>query len=146
MSKTTETTVKGFLNRVLNFLKDSDESNVSKNLDTIKKVWNGKIASAEKRIKAIASTLETELERQEEMLEDAKQFVEEAYLNVSSDKMSYDERISYVDKYETQIAIAIAKKENVDKEIERLKSEAEKQTEKCKTDIAKYKEFLAKIQ
>ena len=93
--------------KVMLSIQGGEEANVSKTVDTIESIWKKQIKNGENTLASLISRYDTEIEEQEERVEDAKKAYMESFINISSDKMNVDERKEYVVKtYQVQISKA----------------------------------------
>jgi len=137
---------KSFVERVIAFVKGGDDANVIAVQNTAKQLWTKAISVAKANIAKIATNLSEELEAQAEYASDAQVAYEEAFLNISVEKLSRDERVAYVkSEWQGAIANALYKVEKVESTITSLKEEAKRRTEAEEKSIATYEKYLAQI-
>jgi DNA repair exonuclease SbcCD ATPase subunit len=145
MAKNEATEPKTFVEKVLAFQKSDDVSNVKNKLAAILKWWNKKIDIATRNIATLERYLADKLEDLNERIEEAKLAVDEAYLNISTEHMTKDERESYVSDYEGQIADAMEVVTDLEESIERATKVYTEEVKNLNEAIAKYKVQIARI-
>ena len=139
--------MKNFVEKVMTIIKGGEEANVMKIAETIEATWKKQIKNGENSLASTKSKYDEDIEEQEERVEDAKKVYEESFLNVSSDKMTVDERKAYViDTYQVQISSAKNKLIVAEKKLKFLKEEKENKVKEIQEGIDLYKEFLSKIE
>ena len=129
--------------KVMLSIQGGEEANVAKTVDTIESTWKKQIKNGENTLASLISRYDTEIEEQEERVEDAKKAYMESFTNISSDKMNVDERKEYVVKtYQVQISKAKYALDAAEAKLTALKEQKEKEVKSIKEGIAQYKEFL----
>ena len=135
-----------FSQRVIAFVKGGDDANVIAVQNTAKQIWSKNIAVAKSNIEKLAAKLAEDLEAQAEYAADAKVVYEEAFLNITVEKLGRDQRVNYVkNEWQATIANALAKVERVEEKIAELKEEAKRATDDQLKSIATYEKYLAEI-
>jgi hypothetical protein len=139
-------TKKSFSARVLAFVKGGDDANVIAVQNTAKQLWIKNISVAKSNVEKLAAKLAEDLEAQEEYAADAKLAYEEAFLNINVDKMSRDQRVSYVqNEWQSSIANALAKVEAVESKVIALKEASKRAIDVQLKNIAIYEKYLQEI-
>lgn len=129
--------------KVMLSIQGGEEANVAKTVDTIESTWKKQIKNGENTLVSLISRYDTEIEEQEERVEDAKKAYMESFINISSDKMNVDERKEYVVKtYQVQISKAKYALDAAEAKLIALKEQKEIEVKSIKEGIAQYKEFL----
>ena len=129
--------------KVMLSIQGGEEANVAKTVDTIESTWKKQIKNGENTLVSLISRYDTEIEEQEERVEDAKKAYMESFTNISSDKMNVDERKEYVVKtYQVQISKAKYALDAAKAKLIALKEQKEKEVKSIKEGITQYKEFL----
>ena len=129
--------------KVMLSIQGGEEANVAKTVDTIESTWKKQIKNGENTLASLISRYDTEIEEQEERVEDAKKAYMESFTNISSDKMNVDERKEYVVKtYQVQISKAKYALDAAEAKLIALKEQKEKEVKSIKEGIEQYKEFL----
>lgn len=129
--------------KVMLSIQGGEEANVAKTVDTIESIWKKQIKNGENTLSSLISRYDTEIEEQEERVEDAKKAYMESFTNISSTKMNVDERKDYVvNVYQTQISKAKNVLTSAENKLKALKEQKEKDIENTKEGIDQYKEFL----
>ena len=129
--------------KVMLSIQGGEEANVAKTVDTIESTWKKQIKNGENTLVSLISRYDTEIEEQEERVEDAKKAYMESFTNISSDKMNVDERKSYVvNVYQAQISKAKNVLDVAEAKLTALKEQKEKEVKSIKEGITQYKEFL----
>ena len=129
--------------KVMLSIQGGEEANVAKTVDTIESIWKKQIKNGENTLVSLISRYDTEIEEQEERVEDAKKAYMESFTNISSDKMNVDERKEYVVKtYQVQISKAKYALDAAKAKLIALKEQKEKEVKSIKEGITQYKEFL----
>ena len=133
--------------KVMLSIQGGEEANVAKTVDTIESTWKKQIKNGENSLSSTKAKYDEDIEEQKERVEDAKKVYEESFLNVSSDKMTVDERKAYViDTYQVQISSAKNKLTVAENKLKALKEEKENKVKEIQEGIDLYKEFLSKIE
>lgn len=129
--------------KVMLSIQGGEEANVAKTVDTIESTWKKQIKNGENTLSSLISRYDTEIEEQEERVEDAKKAYMESFTNISSNKMNVDERKSYVvNVYQAQISKAKNVLDAAEAKLTALKEQKEKEVKATKEGITQYKEFL----
>ena len=129
--------------KVMLSIQGGEEANVAKTVDTIESTWKKQIKNGENTLSSLISRYDTEIEEQEERVEDAKKAYMESFINISSDKMNVDERKGYVvNVYQAQISKAKNVLDAAEAKLTALKEQKEKEVKSIKEGITQYKEFL----
>lgn len=129
--------------KVMLSIQGGEEANVAKTVDTIESTWKKQIKNGETILATLISRYDTEIEEQEERVEDAKKAYMESFLNISSKKMNVDERKEYVVKiYQYQISEAKNILSAAEAKLTELKRQKEEKIKNTKEGIDQYKEFL----
>ena len=129
--------------KVMLSIQGGEEANVAKTVDTIESTWKKQIKNGENTLASLISRYDTEIEEQEERVEDAKKAYMESFTNISSNKMNVDERKSYVvNVYQVQISKAKNVLDAAEAKLTALKEQKEKEIKTTKEGIEQYKEFL----
>ena len=129
--------------KVMLSIQGGEEANVAKTVDTIESTWRKQIKNGENTLASLISRYDTEIEEQEERVEDAKKAYMESFTNISSDKMNVDERKGYVvNVYQAQISKAKNALDVAEAKLTALKEQKEKEVKATKGGIDQYKEFL----
>ena len=129
--------------KVMLSIQGGEEANVAKTVDTIESTWKKQIKNGENTLSSLISRYDTEIEEQEERVEDAKKAYMESFTNISSDKMNVDERKGYVvNVYQAQISKAKNVLDAAEAKLTALKEQKEKEVKSIKEGITQYKEFL----
>lgn len=129
--------------KVMLSIQGGEEANVAKTVDTIESTWKKQIKNGENTLASLISRYDTEIEEQEERVEDAKKAYMESFTNISSNKMNVDERKSYVvNVYQAQISKAKNVLDAAEAKLTALKEQKEKEIKTTKEGIEQYKEFL----
>jgi|ERR1035437_3365513 hypothetical protein len=141
-----DVTKKSFVDRVIAFVKGGDDANVIAVQNTAKQIWTKAISVAKANIEKLATKLAEDLEAQVEYANDAQIAYEEAFLNITVEKLSRDERIVYVkNEWQGAIATALTNVDHVEAKITILKEEAKRKTDDEQKSIAIYEKYLAEI-
>lgn len=139
--------MKNFVEKVMTIIKGGEEANVLKIAETIEATWKKQIKNGESSLASTKSKYDEDIEEQEERVEDAKKAYKESFLNVSSDKMTVDQRKAYVvDVYQVQISNAKNKLTSAERKLKALKEEKENRVKEIQEGIDLYKEFLCEIE
>ena len=129
--------------KVMLSIQGGEEANVSKTVDTIESTWKKQIKNGESTLASLTSRYDTEIEEQEERVEDAKKAYMESFSNISSEKMNVDERKEYVNRtYQAQISRAKNILSAAEDKLTSIKKQKEEDIKNTKEGIAQYKEFL----
>ena len=129
--------------KVMLSIQGGEEANVAKTVDTIESIWKKQIKNGENTLASLISRYDTEIEEQEERVEDAKKAYMESFTNISSDKMNVDERKNYVvNVYQNQISKAKNALISAESKLASIKELKEKDIKNTKEGIEQYKEFL----
>ena len=129
--------------KVMLSIQGGEEANVAKTVDTIESTWKKQIKNGENTLASLISRYDTEIEEQEERVEDAKKAYMESFTNISSDKMNVDERKGYVvNVYQAQISKAKNALDAAEAKLTALKERKEREVKVTKEGIDQYKEFL----
>ena len=129
--------------KVMLSIQGGEEANVAKTVDTIELTWKKQIKNGENTLASLISRYDTEIEEQEERVEDAKKAYMESFSSISSEKMNVDERKEYVVKtYQVQITKAKNALTVAEAILTALKEQKEKEVKTTKEGIEQYKEFL----
>ena len=129
--------------KVMLSIQGGEEANVSKTVDTIESTWKKQIKNGENTLSSLISRYDTEIEEQEERVEDAKKAYMESFTNISSEKMNVDERKDYViNVYQAQISKAKNVLDAAEAKLTALKEQKEIEVKSIKEGIVQYKEFL----
>ena len=129
--------------KVMLSIQGGEEANVAKTVDTIESTWRKQIKNGENTLASLTSRYDTEIEEQEERVEDAKKAYMESFTNISSEKMNVDERKDYViNVYQVQISKAKNNLVSAEDKLTALKEQKEKEIKTTKEGIEQYKEFL----
>ena len=129
--------------KVMLSIQGGEEANVAKTVDTIESTWKKQIKNGENTLASLISRYDTEIEEQEERVEDAKKAYMESFTNISSEKMNVDERKDYViNVYQVQISKAKNNLVSAEDKLTALKEQKEKEIKTTKEGIEQYKEFL----
>ena len=129
--------------KVMLSIQGGEEANVAKTVDTIESTWKKQIKNGENILASLISRYDTEIEEQEERVEDAKKAYMESFSSISSEKMNVDERKEYVVKtYQVQITKAKNALTVAEAILTALKEKKEKEIKTTKEGIDQYKEFL----
>lgn len=129
--------------KVMLSIQGGEEANVAKTVDTIESTWKKQIKNGENTLASLISRYDTEIEEQEERVEDAKKAYMESFTNISSEKMNVDERKDYVvNVYQAQISKAKNVLDAAEAKLTALKEQKEKEVKSIKEGISQYKEFL----
>lgn len=129
--------------KVMLSIQGGEEANVAKIVDTIESTWKKQIKNGENTLSSLISRYDTEIEEQEERVEDAKKAYMESFTNISSEKMNVDERKDYViNVYQAQISKAKNVLNAAEVKLTTLKEQKEKEVKLTKEGINQYKEFL----
>lgn len=129
--------------KVMLSIQGGEEANVAKTVDTIESTWKKQIKNGENTLASLISRYDTEIEEQEERVEDAKKAYMESFSSISSEKMNVDERKEYVVKtYQVQITKAKNALTVAEAILTALKEKKEKEIKTTKEGIEQYKEFL----
>ena len=129
--------------KVMLSIQGGEEANIAKTVDTIESTWKKQIKNGENTLVSLISRYDTEIEEQEERVEDAKKAYMESFTNISSDKMNVDERKEYVVKTcQVQISKAKYALDAAEAKLIALKEQKEKEVKSIKEGIVQYKEFL----
>ena len=129
--------------KVMLSIQGGEEANVAKTVDTIESTWKKQIKNGENTLSSLISRYDTEIEEQEERVEDAKKAYMESFTNISSNKMNVDERKDYVvNVYQAQISKAKNVLDAAEAKLTALKEQKEKEVKSIKEGITQYKEFL----
>lgn len=141
-----ELSKKSFAERVIAFVKGGDDANVIAVQNTAKQIWTKAISVAKANIEKLATKLAEDLEAQVEYANDAQIAYEEAFLNITVEKLSRDERIVYVkNEWQGAIATALTKVDHVEAKITILKEEAKRKTDDEQKSITIYEKYLTEI-
>ena len=129
--------------KVMLSIQGGEEANVAKTVDTIESTWKKQIKNGENTLVSLISRYDTEIEEQEERVEDAKKAYMESFTNISSEKMNVDERKDYViNVYQAQISKAKNVLDAAEAKLTTLKEQKEKEVKLTKEGIAQYKDVL----
>ena len=129
--------------KVMLSIQGGEEANIAKTVDTIESTWKKQIKNGENTLVSLISRYDTEIEEQEERVEDAKKAYMESFTNISSEKMNVDERKDYViNVYQVQISKAKNNLVSAEDKLTALKEQKEKEIKTTKEGIEQYKEFL----
>ena len=129
--------------KVMLSIQGGEEANVAKTVDTIESTWKKQIKNGENTLASLISRYDTEIEEQEERVEDAKKAYMESFTNISSEKMNVDERKGYVvNVYQVQISKAKNALDAAEAKLTALKERKEREVKVTKEGIDQYKEFL----
>ena len=129
--------------KVMLSIQGGEEANVAKTVDTIESTWKKQIKNGENTLSSLISRYDTEIEEQEERVEDAKKAYMESFTNISSEKMNVDERKGYVvNVYQVQISKAKNALDAAEAKLTALKERKEREVKATKEGIDQYKEFL----
>lgn len=129
--------------KVMLSIQGGEEANVAKTVDTIESTWKKQIKNGENVLSSLIARYDTEIEEQEERVEDAKKAYMESFSSISSEKMNVDERKEYVVKtYQVQITKAKNALTVAEAVLTALKEQKEKEIKTTKEGIEQYKEFL----
>lgn len=146
MSTKTENTTMTFVEKALAFLNITEENSVSAIQKSAKKIWEKQVSNKTKAIIKLKEDCTETIEGLNEDLADLKGEYSEAFLNVSTDKMGRTERESYITgEYQYQIANALKKVEDKEKEIKDTQSTCDIKVEKLEKEIKMYNSYLAEI-
>lgn len=139
--------MKNFVEKVMTIIKGGEEANVLKIAETIEATWKKQIKNGENSLTSTKARYDEEIEEQEERVEDAKKAYKESFLNVSSDKMSVDQRKAYVtNTYQSQISDAKNKLTSAENKLKKLKEDKEAKLKEIQSGIDLYKEFIQEIE
>lgn len=126
--------------------KQGDEDKVVLFLEKLEKRLKREIEVYERNIKNADYNMESDLNSYKERLEDAREAVEEKYLDVDLDQLGTNaSRNTFMDKYLEGIVEKKGKVLELEDEIKSLKEKYDKEKEMANEEIKARKEILKKI-
>jgi hypothetical protein len=129
----------------MNFLKVDDITNAKAIKKAAIKKWQKQVKEKTRLIERVKEQLAEDIEVQNEYLVEAKEGLDEAYLNIDISVRGRDNIGSYLGTYESQIAMAKAQVERVEDTISGLNSTVEAKVERANKEVANYKENIKAI-
>jgi uncharacterized protein YbaP (TraB family) len=131
---------------VLNFIKSTDESNVSSIVETARKLWKKNIEIAKRNAETLTRQYTESKEELLEFLSEAEVEYKESFLNIDPSKKSKVERENYVNgEYQQQIANALGKVDSLKKQLKELEDKYERATKINQGNMDLYIKYLSEI-
>ena len=146
MTEETKRVEKTFVDKVLNFLQGGDEGAIKAILKNLSKKWLREIEEKEYAIDEVQRASKYDISEQEEYLEGAIEALNEAYMNINLMIKGKQAILSYIPKYEKQIADAKAVVAGYEKTISTIKATRVEVLAELKDSINELQEDLKVIQ
>ncbi len=136
----------GIVAKIMAALKLGEEGKIGSFFNKLESDFNREIKAIKHNISGLEFEHEQRLEKLNEQLEDAEKAVEDAWMNVTADKVGTNAaQDSFKHYYLAAITMAEAKVEQIKTNIKDAKGEYKERIEDLNNQIAKYEARLARI-
>lgn len=136
----------GIVERIMAFLKLGEAGKLDSFFNRITRTLGREITALEQNIKSIGFENEQVLSELDDQLEDAKEALNDAYLNVTPEDVATNQcQVEFMETYLLRISNAQGKIASIEDKIESIKEEMKIRTEKLQAEIDSRKETINSI-